>query len=66
LIKFLLKLASDNNSIILDFFAGSGTTAHAVMDFNAEDGGRDNAWKEERIKALGSEKLFNRYYNLEL
>ena len=28
-----------NNDIILDFFAGSGTTAHAVMQLNAEDGG---------------------------
>ena len=39
LLKFLLKLASDDSSIILDFFAGSGTTAHAVMDLNAEDDG---------------------------
>jgi len=31
--------SKDNNDIILDFFAGSGTTAHAVMDLNAEDGG---------------------------
>ena len=30
----------DNNSIILDFFAGSGTTAHAVMNLNRADGGR--------------------------
>ena len=39
LINNLLKLGSDNNSIILDFFAGSSTTAHAVMQLNAEDGG---------------------------
>ncbi|MDR2762336.1 MAG: site-specific DNA-methyltransferase, partial [Planctomycetaceae bacterium] len=38
-IKDLLKLASDKNSLILDFFAGSATTAHAVMQLNAEDGG---------------------------
>ncbi|HTO17274.1 MAG TPA: site-specific DNA-methyltransferase [Edaphocola sp.] len=38
LIKYLIKLI-DNNNIILDFFAGSGTTAHAVMQLNAEDGG---------------------------
>ncbi|MBD5418830.1 MAG: site-specific DNA-methyltransferase [Bacteroides sp.] len=31
---------SDNESIILDFFSGSGTTAHAVMKLNAEDGGK--------------------------
>ncbi|MCX7067027.1 MAG: site-specific DNA-methyltransferase [Methylococcales bacterium] len=31
--------ASDKDSIVLDFFAGSGTTAHAVLKLNAEDGG---------------------------
>ena len=40
LIGFIEKIASDNNSIILDFFAGSGTTLHATMQLNAEDGGR--------------------------
>ena len=30
---------NDNSDYILDFFAGSGTTAHAVMELNAEDGG---------------------------
>ena len=41
LIMKMLKLAtySDNNDIILDFFSGSATTAHAVMQLNAEDGG---------------------------
>ena len=34
-----LQLASQSNSIILDFFSGSSTTAHAVMQLNAEDGG---------------------------
>ncbi len=29
-----------NNAIILDFFAGSGTTGHAVLKMNNEDGGR--------------------------
>ena len=32
-------IATDKDSIILDFFSGSGTTAHAVMQLNAEDGG---------------------------
>ena len=35
----LLLYATKGNSIILDFFAGSATTAHAVMQLNAEDGG---------------------------
>ncbi len=39
LIKHLLKIATSPSDIILDFFAGSGTTAHAVMELNAEDGG---------------------------
>ncbi len=38
-IKMLLKLNSDKNDIVLDFFSGSSTTAHAVMQLNAEDGG---------------------------
>jgi adenine-specific DNA-methyltransferase len=39
LIRRVLELASDKDSIILDSFAGSGTTAHAVLAFNKEDGG---------------------------
>jgi adenine-specific DNA-methyltransferase len=39
LIKHFLKIGSNSNSIVLDFFAGSGTTGHAVMQLNAEDGG---------------------------
>ena len=40
LIKKMLHIATDPDSLILDFFSGSGTTAHAVMQLNAEDGGR--------------------------
>jgi len=39
LIKQLLKISSDKDSIVLDSFAGSGTTGHAVLDLNKEDGG---------------------------
>lgn len=39
LIERCLQLYSDKDSIILDFFSGSATTAHAVMQLNAEDGG---------------------------
>ena len=38
-IKNLIKILMDKNDIILDFFSGSATTAHAVMQLNAEDGG---------------------------
>lgn len=39
LLKYLLNMFNLENEIILDFFAGSATTAHAVMQLNAEDGG---------------------------
>jgi site-specific DNA-methyltransferase (adenine-specific)/adenine-specific DNA-methyltransferase len=39
LIQRILQIASDKDSLILDSFAGSGTTAHAVLKQNAEDGG---------------------------
>ncbi|TRZ79988.1 site-specific DNA-methyltransferase [bacterium] len=39
LLKHLLEIVVDKDSIILDFFAGSGTTGHAVLDLNKEDGG---------------------------
>ena len=39
MIKHLLKISTKPNSIILDFFAGSGTTGQAVMELNEEDGG---------------------------
>jgi len=38
-IKRTLQLATNDDCIILDFFAGSGTTGHAVMELNAEDSG---------------------------
>lgn len=60
LIKHFLKLSTTTNSndIILDFFAGSGTTAQAVMELNAEDKGNrecilvqlDEPIKEEKNK----------------
>ncbi|HAS6352348.1 DNA methylase [Vibrio vulnificus CladeA-yb158] len=39
LIKRILDIATENDSIILDSFAGSGTTAHAVLDANKKDNG---------------------------
>lgn len=40
LIGYLIELVSDENSIILDSFAGSGTTAHAVLNLNKDGGNR--------------------------
>lgn len=39
LVKSLVSLHPKTDAVVLDFFAGSGTTGHAVMDLNAEDGG---------------------------
>ena len=39
LLKTFIEATTKDNDIILDFFSGSGTTAHAVMQLNAEDGG---------------------------
>lgn len=39
LIKKLIQFSTKKDSIVLDFFAGSGTTAHAVLELNKEDGG---------------------------
>jgi adenine-specific DNA-methyltransferase len=56
LIKYLINMLVDTDDIILDFFAGSGTTGHAVMQLNSEDGGNrkfilcqiDEAIKEDK------------------
>lgn len=39
LLKHLIGMTSSENSIVLDFFGGSGTTGHAVLELNKEDGG---------------------------
>ncbi len=40
LMERVLRIACGPNDLVLDFFAGSGTTGHAVLNLNAEDGGR--------------------------
>lgn len=68
LIKDILSIATTKNDIILDFFAGSGTTAHAVMDLNAQDDGNRKficvQWAEEtpeksEAKKAGYETIFD-------
>ena len=39
MIKYFISISSSNSSLVLDFFAGSGTTLHATMQLNSEDGG---------------------------
>ena len=58
LMSYLIKIALNTNDFILDFFAGSGTTGHAVWDLNKEDGGNrkfilvqlDEEVQDEEIK----------------
>lgn len=40
LIKFLIEQGTNSSDIIMDFFSGSATTAHSIMQINAEDGGK--------------------------
>ena len=40
LLKYLIRMVPDDEFMVLDFFSGAATTAHAVMELNAEDGGR--------------------------
>ena len=40
LLKRIITIGADKQSIVLDYFAGSGTTGHAVINLNREDGGR--------------------------
>ena len=54
-IKRVIELGSDPDSIILDFFSGSATTADAVMQLNAEDGG-NRKFILVQIPALCDEK----------
>lgn len=42
LVKYLVRMIPDESFTVLDFFSGSATTAHAVMELNAEDGGTRN------------------------
>lgn len=42
LIKYLIRATTDKDDLIMDFFAGSSTTAQAVMELNQEDGGKRN------------------------
>lgn len=68
LIQFLLSLKS-TNSVILDFFAGSGTTLHATMQLNKEDGGHrqcilvqgiENDEKTKEDKKIAREVTYER------
>jgi len=55
LIKDFLQLGSQKNEIILDFFAGSGTTAHAAIQLNAEDNGNRRFIMSQLPEPIGDE-----------
>ena len=55
LIKRLASLCTSDNDVILDFFSGSGTTAHAVTELNTEDGG-NRRWICVQLPELTDEK----------
>ena len=69
LIEFFCKIATHPDDIVLDFFSGSATTAHAVMQLNAEDGGNrrfimvqlpekcDNGSQYANICEIGKERI---------
>lgn len=81
LIEYLLERIPNKNSTILDFFAGSGTTGHAVMKLDAEDGGNrkfilctnneNNICRDvtyERIKRVIEKENYNtslKYYKID-
>lgn len=67
-IKDLLIIGMNTDDLIVDFFAGSGTTAHAVMDLNSEDNGNRKyicvQWAEDtpeksQAKKAGYETIFD-------
>jgi DNA modification methylase len=61
LIKRILQLATDRDSIVLDSFAGSGTTGHAVLQTNKEDGGNRRfilvELEQDIARAITAERL---------
>ena len=68
LLKRVIEIGSDKDDIILDFFAGSGTTAHAVMDLNAQDEGdrkficiqmAEETSEKSEAKKAGYETIFD-------
>lgn len=57
LIKFLINIKDNSNSLVLDFFAGSGTTGQAVMELNKEDGNNRNFILVQLPEKIESERF---------
>ena len=68
LIKQLIQMSSNKNSIILDFFGGSGTTTHATIISNIEDGGLRQSiiCQQQEDKGICENITYKRISNVEL
>ncbi len=55
LVRSLIRAAAGPNDVVMDSFAGTGTTAHAVLDLNAEDGGSRRFLAVEMEEAICSD-----------
>ncbi|WP_367706895.1 site-specific DNA-methyltransferase [Helicobacter pylori] len=66
LLKRILEISTQENDIILDFFAGSGTTAHAVMELNAEDKGNREFILVQIDEEIKEDKSAYDFYKKEL
>nr|WP_245391670.1 DNA methyltransferase [Metamycoplasma orale] len=65
LIKYLINLNPNKNARILDFFAGSGTTGHATLELNREDGGsRTYTLVTNDENNIGSNVTYERLYRI--
>ncbi|WP_223213170.1 site-specific DNA-methyltransferase [Mycoplasmopsis arginini] len=66
LIKYLINMASDNkNARVLDFYAGSGTTGHAVLELNRKDGGnRTFTLVTNNENSIGTNVCYERLYRI--
>ena len=65
LIKLIIKLFFDKNARVLDFFAGSGTTGHAVLELNREDGGsRTYTLVTNDENNIGTDVTYERLYRI--
>ncbi len=64
LLKYLLEVFTDQESIVLDSFAGSGTTGHAVLELNKEDGGNRKFILVELDKKISNEITTKRIKNV--
>ncbi|WP_308699360.1 site-specific DNA-methyltransferase [Mycoplasma sp. CSL7491-lung] len=65
LIKYLINLHPNKNARVLDFFAGSGTTGHAVLELNREDGGnRTFTLVTNNENNIGYDVTYERLYRI--